>query len=78
MDYQKSSSDYDDPVTVHQWCRCGIIMDSNIQDVKYLLEITENGVEENELFSRLLLLKAQGMTIGYKPISPEFQLTYEH
>jgi hypothetical protein len=45
VDYQKSESDYDDPPLIHQWCRCGIVVDSHIPDVKYLLEVTEKGIE---------------------------------
>ena len=28
VDYQKSVSDFDDPELVHQWCRVGLICDS--------------------------------------------------
>lgn len=74
VDYQKSNSDYDDPETIYQWSRCGIVMDSNVPDIKYLLEIGENGIEEHELFGRLLLLKQSGRLIGYKPLSNQYHL----
>lgn len=77
VDYQKSVSDFDDPVLCHQWCRVGLICDSPIKDVKYLLEITKDGVEEWELFSRLLMLKSQKKTLGYKQISPNLLLSPE-
>lgn len=69
VDYQKSTSDYDDPETVSQWSRCGIVCDSNIPEIKYLLEISDEGIFEYELFSRLLILKKEGKIIGYKPLA---------
>ena len=77
IDYQRSVSDEDDPPLVHQWCRCGIICDSSIPDVKYLLEITPDGIEENELFSRLLIMKKEGKIIAYKPLARSFTPTSE-
>ena len=74
VDYQKSTSDYDDPPTVHQWCRCGLICDSEVKDFKYLLEITEDGVQEHELFSRLLMLKNQDKIVGYKSMARAYKL----
>ena len=75
VDYQKSVSDFDDPVLCHQWCRVGLVCDSPIKDVKYLLEITKDGVEEWELFSRLLMLKSQKKTLGYKQLNSNLQLS---
>ena len=75
VDYQRSVSDDDDPPLVYQWCRVGIVCDSNIPDVKYLLEVTPDGIEENELFSRLLIMKKEGKTIGYKPLARKNKLS---
>lgn len=77
VDYQRSVSDCDDPPTVFQWCRIGIICDSNIPDVKYLLEVTPEGFIENELFSRLLIMKKEGKIIGYKPLARSNKLSGE-
>ena len=62
---------------MHQWCRCGVICDSEVRDFKYLLEITEDGVEEYELFSRLLMLKKQNKTVGYKAMARSYRLDPE-
>ena len=45
--------------------------------MKYLLEITADGVEEYELFSRLLMLKNQKKTLGYKAMSNACVLSEE-
>ena len=69
VDYQKSQSDYDDPELIDKWCRCGIICNSKLKDVKYLLEITKDGIEEYELSTRLFMLKNQGNIIGFKALA---------
>jgi len=54
-----------------------VVCDSKIKGVKYLLEITKDGIEEHELQSRLLLLKNQGKIIGFKNLSKQGQLDAE-
>jgi hypothetical protein len=54
---------------VYQWSRCGIVCDSSLSDIKYLLEITPDGFRECELFSALLMMKSEGKVIGYKPLA---------
>ena len=66
---------YDDPPLIQQWCRCGIICDSEYSSEKFLLEVTPNGIEETNLSSRLLRLKQEGKVIGYKPLNRNFIFT---
>ena len=33
---------------INQWCRVGIILDSDIDDIKYVLELTEEGFIKTE------------------------------
>ena len=58
----------------YQWSRCGIVCDSSLSDIKYLLEITPDGFEEHELFSRLLIMKSEGKILGFKPLVGSYKL----
>ena len=50
-------------------------MDGPIEDVKYLLEFTDKGIYEHELFSRLLALKNEGKVLGFKPRAVDYMYT---
>ena len=39
---------------VQQWSRVCLVVDCDIPDVHYLLEVTEKGFELNEFLSRLM------------------------
>jgi hypothetical protein len=41
-------SDIMDFGMIQQWCRVGIILDSDIEDIKYVLELTEHGFVKTE------------------------------
>ena len=42
---------------VQPWSRVGIVLDSDVADLKFLLEISERGFQQNEFLSRMLQLK---------------------
>ena len=44
----------------------GIVVDSDIPQVKYLMELTESGFIKNEYISRVLFLKSEGNIFGVK------------
>jgi hypothetical protein len=41
-------SDIKDFGLINQWCRIGIIMNSDIEEIKYVLELTEEGFIRTE------------------------------
>lgn len=45
---------------VHLWSRVALVVDSEIPNVKYLLEVTEKGFELNEFLSRMMRYKRDG------------------
>lgn len=60
---------------IKQWCRVGIVIDSDVDEIKYLLEGTEDGFKKTEYMTRALQLKANKQTFGIKrlitPLSPD-------
>lgn len=51
---------------VKQWCRCGIVLDSDVEEIKYLLELTEEGFKKSEYMSRVLHFKKNKQIFGIK------------
>lgn len=41
-------SDIMDFGVIQQWCKVGIILDTDIEDIKYILELTEDGFVKTE------------------------------
>lgn len=41
-------SDIKDFGLISQWCKIGIILDSDIEQIKYVLELTEDGFVRTE------------------------------
>ena len=59
--------DLDHPDNVRQWSRIGIIVDSpDIEEIKYVLELTRDGFIKTEYMSRILELKANEQTFAIK------------
>jgi hypothetical protein len=50
--------DMDNFTNIKQWSRIGIIIDSDVEGIKYVLELTPAGFIKSEFVSRLLDLKA--------------------
>lgn len=48
------------------WSRIGIIIDSDIEDVKYLLEISATGIRQYEFISRMMTYKIEGRVFSIK------------
>jgi hypothetical protein len=55
-----------DNADIKQWCRVGIVLDSEIPEVKYLLELTAEGFIKNEFLSRILEFKNKGQIFAVK------------
>ena len=48
----------DHPENIKQWSRVGIIIDSpDVEEIKYIFELTRDGFVKNEYLSRILELK---------------------
>lgn len=62
-------SDIMDWGMIQQWCRIGIILDSDIEDIKYVLELTDNGFVRTEYVQRVLALKAENQTFGIRKLN---------
>ena len=52
--------------TVKQWCRVAIVIDSDVEEIKYLLELTPEGFIKTEYLSRVLEFKANNQVFAIK------------
>ena len=63
---------------VNQWCRVAIVIDSDIEEIKYVLELTPEGFVKTEYVQRALLLRHENKIFGIKrlitPLTPEQSL----
>ena len=63
---------------INQWCRVAIVIDSDIEDIKYVLELTPEGFIKTEYVQRALLLRHENKIFGIKrlitPLTPEQSL----
>eukprot|EP00347_Sterkiella_histriomuscorum_P022262 403331105 len=57
------------PFAKKLWSRIGIIIDSDIEDVKYILEITSTGIKQYEFISRMMYYKIEGFIFAVKLFS---------
>ncbi len=68
-------SDITDWGMIQQWCKVAMIVDSDIDDIKYVLELTEEGFVKTEYVQRCLRWKKNNQTFGIrklqKPLSKE-------
>ena len=66
--------DTNDFLDVKQWSRMGIIVDSDIDALKYVLELTRNGFVKTDYITKVLELKANNQTFAIKrlkePLNP--------
>ena len=51
---------------IKQWCRVAIVIDSDIDEIKYLLELTSEGFVKTEYMSRILQLKRDHQTFAIR------------
>lgn len=51
-------SDIKDFGLINQWCKIAIVLDSDVDEIKYVLELTEEGFVKTEYVQRVLALKA--------------------
>lgn len=56
----------DDPNDIKQWCRAAIVIDSAIPEIKYLLELTNEGFTKTDYFKRVVELKTNGQVFAIK------------
>lgn len=55
---------------VKQWSRAGIIIDSaDVDEIKYVFELTRDGFIKTEYMSRILQLKANNQTFAIKRLN---------
>ncbi|CDW81518.1 UNKNOWN [Stylonychia lemnae] len=52
------------PVSQKLWSRLGIVVDTEIEDVKYLLEITGQGFKQYEFISRMMYYKNENQVVA--------------
>lgn len=48
----------DDPADIKQWCKVAIVIDTDIPEIKQLLELNEEGFVLNEYIKRVVEFKA--------------------
>jgi hypothetical protein len=51
---------------INQWCRVAIVLDSDIDEIKYVLELTPEGFIKTEYVQRALLLRHENKVFGIK------------
>lgn len=49
-----------------EWSRVALVVDSDIEDVKYLLEISDKGFKMHEFISRMMHLKNESKIFAIK------------
>ena len=47
-----------------RWSRVGLIVDSELEDVKYVLEVGETGFKSYEFLSRMFYYKKNDAAVG--------------
>ena len=55
-----------DSSQIGQWCRMAIVIDSDHDDIKYVLELKNEGFIKTEYLSWVLEKRAQGTIFGIK------------
>ena len=66
--------DLDHPLNIKQWCRLGIVIDSpDVEEIKYVLELTQEGFIKTEYVSRIMELKANNQTFAIKNLQEELR-----
>ena len=58
--------DLSDMKEIKQWSRIGIVIESDIEEIKYLLELTDEGFKKSEYVSRILELKTNQQTFAIR------------
>ena len=51
---------------IKQWSRCAIVVDSEIEEIKYILMLGPEGFTKTEYMSQVLKWKAEGTTFAIK------------
>ena len=51
---------------IKKWTHAGIVYDTDLPEVKYILEFNEEGCQTHELLSRLLELNGYGVVMGIR------------
>jgi len=59
-------SNINDYGQIQQWCRLAIVLDSDIDDIKYVLELKNEGFVKSEYMTWVLEKRTQGTIFGIK------------
>ena len=59
---------------IKQWCRIGIVVDSEVEEVKYILMMGKDGFQKVEYMSQVLKWKAEGTTFAIKRLENPLSL----
>jgi len=59
---------------IKQWCNVGIVVDSDVEDVKYILMLGPNGFTKAEYFSQVFKWKAEGTTFAIRRLENPLSL----
>ena len=51
---------------IKQWCRLAIVLDSDVDDIKYVLELTGEGFVKTEFLTWVLEKRANNVIFGIK------------
>jgi len=54
---------------IKQWCRCGIVVDSEIEEIKYILMLGPEGFYRAEYMSQVLRWKSENTTFAIKRLT---------
>ena len=59
---------------VKQWCRMGIVVDSDVEEIKYILMLGPDGFSKVEYMSQVLKWKAEGTTFAIRRLENPLSL----
>ena len=59
---------------IKQWCRIGIVVDSDVEEIKYVLMLGPDGFTKTEYMSQVLKWKAEGTTFAIRRLENPLSL----
>lgn len=62
----RTKQNMDNFFPIKQWCNVGIVVDSDVEDVKYILMLGPEGFVKTEYFSQVFRWKAEGTTFAIR------------
>lgn len=70
----RTKQNMDEFYPIKQWCRVGIVVDSDVEEIKYVLMLDKDGFTKTEYMSQVLKWKAEGTTFAIRRLENPLSL----